>query len=52
MNKNLGVNCNVRQCRHNVGGNTCNLSQIKVSCGCAVEHCTTDCTCCESFETL
>lgn len=45
MDKNFGVCCDVKACKHNSDGLACNLKKIRVTCGCGE-----DCTCCQSFE--
>ncbi|MCD8308247.1 MAG: DUF1540 domain-containing protein [Clostridia bacterium] len=42
---NIGVACDVKNCKWNSEGCNCTLSKIHVGCGCVGE----DCTCCESF---
>ena len=47
MEKNHGVTCDVKNCKHNEKGCNCKLGKIKVTCGCGK-----DCTCCGSYEEL
>lgn len=42
--KNRSICCDVAGCKHNVDSCGCDLSEIKVTCGCK------DCTCCGSYE--
>ncbi len=41
---NQKIRCDVCSCKHNDGGQNCNLDCIKVTCGCGE-----DCTCCGDF---
>ena len=50
MNKNFGVCCDVKQCRHNMDGCNCSLDKIKVTCDCTCDTCEPECTCCGSYE--
>lgn len=44
QNTNIGVGCDVEECRFNVQGTNCSLNKIHVGCACGET-----CTCCDSF---
>ncbi|MBE7083453.1 MAG: DUF1540 domain-containing protein [Clostridiales bacterium] len=44
MEKNYCIKCDVTGCKHNSTGEYCQLSSIKVTCGCGDA-----CTCCGNY---
>ena len=49
---NQKIKCSVESCKHNShNNNVCQLSEIKVGCGCCHPNCKED-TVCDSFEEI
>ena len=46
MYKNSSIKCDVKSCKHNADGVSCELTSIKVGCC----HCGDQQTCCESYD--